>query len=108
VLNLLVNAMDAMSGVNSPERQLLIQTHCEAGQEVHVVIHDAGPGIPPAQLSRLFEPFVTTKVHGMGMGLVISRTIIETHSGRLWAVNNPEGGATFHITLPVYRKSPEL
>ena len=68
---------------------------------VEVAVSDNGPGIAPEALTRLLEPFFTTKPQGMGLGLPISRTIIETHGGRLWAENNAQGGATFRFTLPV-------
>jgi signal transduction histidine kinase len=67
---------------------------------VRVSVVDRGGGIPAELRERLFEPFFTTKSHGMGLGLAVCRTIISAHGGRLWATNNPEGGATFQFTLP--------
>jgi two-component system sensor kinase FixL len=68
---------------------------------VAVTVSDPGPGIPADKLNKIFEPFFTTKPQGMGMGLSISRTIIEAHGGRISGVNNPVGGATFRFTLPL-------
>jgi signal transduction histidine kinase len=70
---------------------------------VEVRVSDHGPGIPVESLTRLFEPFFTTKAKGMGMGLAVSKTIIEAHKGKLWAENQPEGGACFCFTLPLAR-----
>ena len=70
-------------------------------RDVHFAIRDSGTGIPPELIERLFEPFVTTKPDGLGLGLSISRTIVAAHGGRLWAENNPDGGATMHVLLPV-------
>jgi two-component system sensor kinase FixL len=96
VLNLIRNAMDAMEG--SPRRELRIVTH-EHGDMAEVQVSDTGSGISQEVAQRLFHPFVTTKETGMGIGLSISRTIIESHGGRIWAERNADGGATFHFTL---------
>jgi signal transduction histidine kinase len=71
------------------------------GDSVGISIADCGPGIPSDNLKQVFEPFFTTKEHGMGMGLSISRTIIEAHGGRIWAENQSGGGAIFHLRLPL-------
>lgn len=98
ILNLVRNAVEAMAG--SPRRELRIGSReGEAGfLEVHVA--DTGPGISSEVADRLFQPFVSGKADGMGVGLSISRNIIEAHGGRLWASNNADGGATFHFILP--------
>jgi len=99
LLNLTVNGMDAMCGTPTGHRRLSIRTrHTWEGVEVSVT--DAGHGIPPDQLSRVFESYHTTKKDGMGLGLSIARSIIETHHGRIWAENDPAGGATFRFVLP--------
>jgi PAS domain S-box-containing protein len=101
LLNLLVNAMDALSFASQP-RTLAVSARRE-GAEVRVRVRDSGSGIEPQSLARLFEPFFTTKTHGMGMGLAISRSIIEDHGGRIGALNNADGGgATFEFTLSAY------
>jgi signal transduction histidine kinase len=74
-------------------------------QTVEITVSDSGQGIPTEKLQRVFDPFFTTKTKGMGMGLPISRNIIEAHSGRLWAENNRGGGAIFRFTLPVAERS---
>jgi two-component system sensor kinase FixL len=96
VLNLIRNAMDAMAG--SPRRELRICSRA-AGDMAEVQVHDTGPGISDEVVRQLFHPFVTTKATGMGIGLSISKTIVESHGGRIWAGRNPDGGATFHFTL---------
>jgi PAS domain S-box-containing protein len=100
LLNLVLNGMEAMETHAPAERQLRIQT-LPAGPAVRVGVQDRGPGLPPEKLETIFDAFYTTKASGMGMGLAISRSIVEAHGGRIWAENNPEGGATFWFRLPV-------
>jgi signal transduction histidine kinase len=95
-MNLMLNGMEAMS---EPGGELKINTRRE-GAEVMVSVSDTGEGIPAEQMEQIFNAFVTTKAGGTGMGLAISRTIIESHGGRLWATATPGRGATFHFTLP--------
>jgi two-component system sensor kinase FixL len=97
VLNLIRNAIDAME--ESPTRRIAISTRAAPGDHVEIEVADTGPGISPEVASQLFQPFVTTKRSGMGVGLSISRTIVEAHGGRLWAESNQDGGATFRFTL---------
>lgn len=99
LLNLIVNAADAMAGLTPHHRQVIVKVSA-VGRTIEAAVTDNGRGIPPDQLGRIFEPFVTTKSEGLGMGLAISRTIIEFHGGRLWATNNSDHGATFHLALP--------
>jgi C4-dicarboxylate-specific signal transduction histidine kinase len=99
VVNLLHNAYEALAKQDSP-RRVIVRTECSGGQ-LKIQIEDNGPGIPPHQKGGLFEAFCTTKPSGMGMGLAISRTIVEDHGGRLWVSSNEQGGATFHVNLPV-------
>ena len=100
LLNLVLNGMEAMEPQPPAERQLRIQT-LRAGPAVRVGVVDQGPGILPEKLETVFDAFFTTKAHGMGMGLAISRSIVEAHGGRIWAENNPERSATFWFSLPV-------
>jgi signal transduction histidine kinase len=100
VLNLLLNALDAVKD-NPPGRRRVTVRARPAGATVEVTVSDEGHGIPADQLLRVFEPFFTSKSNGLGMGLAISRSIIEAHGGRLWAENRPAGGAVFTFTLPV-------
>jgi two-component system sensor kinase FixL len=97
VLNLIRNAVEAMQ--ETKRRELTISTVQVDPETAEVRVIDTGPGIAPAIVSQLFQPFVTTKPQGMGVGLSISRTIIESHGGRLWAEANPEGGTIFRLTL---------
>jgi two-component system sensor kinase FixL len=99
VLNLIRNAIDAMEG--TLERRLTIAVRRLREDQAEISVADTGPGISPEIADQLFQPFVTTKRTGMGVGLSISRTIIEAHGGRLRAGSNPEGGATFTFTLPM-------
>jgi PAS domain S-box-containing protein len=101
VLNLVMNAIEAMSPVKGRARILEIGAFPEGGGEVKVVVRDTGPGLDAMQREKVFDAFYTTKPHGMGMGLAISRSIVETHGGRLWATRNSDAGETFQFTLPV-------
>jgi two-component system sensor kinase FixL len=102
LLNLMMNAFDAMTegGARPPKPELILRTRPLGDDGVQVDVADTGPGIPPATLGSIFKPFVTTKPNGMGMGLSVSHSIVRAHEGRLWAENDPEGGAVFHIVLP--------
>ena len=104
VLNLAVNAIEALSHAAPGPRDLRITTACEGPRNILVSIRDSGPGIQVQPVSRLFEPFFTTKPAGMGMGLAISRSILESHGGGLRALNNPDRGATFQVLLPVHQE----
>jgi two-component system sensor kinase FixL len=100
LLNLILNGMDAMNDVPESERLLLITTEIRSGRELVVGVQDAGHGIPPEIMPRVFKSFFSTKPTGMGLGLSISRTIISAHGGRIWVENNPGRGVTFRFTLP--------
>jgi C4-dicarboxylate-specific signal transduction histidine kinase len=107
IMNLLVNAVEAMSGVGDRSRELTIASGEDDANAVFVEVQDTGPGLDPADLDRLFQSFYTTKPHGIGMGLAISRSIVEAHGGRLSAAPNQPHGAMFRFTLPVDEKSSE-
>jgi PAS domain S-box-containing protein len=107
ILNLLRNASDAMSGVDDRPRQLVIRTEPEGNDAVRLSVRDAGVGIVPDTVGRLFEAFYTTKSAGMGIGLAVSRSIIDSHHGRLWAAPNDDGpGATFAFSVPCAMRTP--
>ncbi len=101
MLNLLLNAFDAMDGRAASDRMVAVSITLESPQVVRVAVRDRGVGVPSDRLAIIFNPFVTSKPEGLGLGLSISRTIIEMHGGRLWAENNTDQGATFYFTLPV-------
>jgi PAS domain S-box-containing protein len=100
LMNLMINGIDAMKAVDGP-RRLTLGTQNESKEQLLVSIEDTGVGLPPNQAGQIFNAFFTTKEHGTGMGLRISRTIIEAHGGRLWATDNHPRGASFHFTLAV-------
>jgi len=100
ILNLILNAVQAMSGVSEKSRELRISTEQEASGAVLVTVQDSGPGLNPESVARVFDAFYTTKPQGMGIGLAVCRSIVEAHGGKLWATANEERGATFQFTLP--------
>jgi PAS domain S-box-containing protein len=102
VLNLIMNALEAMSAIGDRPRELVIRTQSGEVDQVRVAVQDSGIGLDPRSMGRIFDAFYTTKSQGMGMGLAISRSIIENHGGRLWAVANDGPGATFQFTLMKY------
>jgi two-component system sensor kinase FixL len=97
LLNLIRNAIDAMA--DSTTRELLIGTRLVDDDMIEVSVADSGPGIAPEVAGQLFQPFITTKRQGMGVGLSISRTIVDAHGGRIWVESNPGGGTVFRFTL---------
>ena len=99
LMNLIVNSIDAMKDVDGP-RELVISSQRTENAEVLVSVIDTGVGLPQQQASQIFNAFFTTKNHGTGLGLRISRSIVESHGGRLWAADNPPRGASFYFTLP--------
>jgi signal transduction histidine kinase len=100
LLNLMMNAVDAMSMVEDRPRELVIKTQDDEEGQVRVEVRDSGVGLDEESAQKIFNPFYSTKPAGMGMGLSISRSIIQNHGGRLWAEPNEGPGTTFHFTLP--------
>jgi PAS domain S-box-containing protein len=105
LLNLIMNAIEAMTAVTTQPRLLWVQSRVDESGEVLVAVSDSGNGFGP-EVDRVFTPFFTTKANGMGMGLSISRSLVESHGGRLWAAPNSPHGAVFSFTLPVTGGSP--
>jgi signal transduction histidine kinase len=102
VLNLVMNAIEAMSSVGGRARELLITTRNVDPDHVQVTVEDSGTGLDPNAMEKIFEPFYTTKAGGMGMGLSICRSIVQSHGGRLWATAKDGPGTAFHFALPKY------
>jgi PAS domain S-box-containing protein len=108
LLNLMMNAIEAMEVVSNRPRILSIRAErveSERGPAILVAVEDSGAGLGAVEADRLFDPFYTTRPRGLGMGLFIARSIVESHGGRLWAIPNAEHGATFQVTLPIARES---
>jgi signal transduction histidine kinase len=104
ILNLLRNASDALAGVDDRTRRIVIRTEREEGDRVRLTVRDAGVGFDGESGDKLFAPFFTTKSGGMGIGLSVSRSIIQTHRGRIWAAPNEGPGATFAFSIPIELK----
>jgi C4-dicarboxylate-specific signal transduction histidine kinase len=100
ILNLLLNAADAMAGIEDRPRTLRVQTQIHGANSVKLLVQDSGIGLDPHSIEKLFQAFHTTKAHGLGIGLSISRSIIESHNGELWATANDGPGATFGFYIP--------
>jgi signal transduction histidine kinase len=106
ILNIIMNALDAM---NSTEcRRLLIATCNDDAGHIAVAVQDSGTGIDPEKMEMVFDPFFSTKLHGMGMGLSISRSIIQNHGGKLWATVNDGPGVTIHFSVPQYKEEASV
>jgi PAS domain S-box-containing protein len=104
ILNLVMNAIEAMSSVEDRTRELVINTRNADADHVQVSVEDSGPGLEPNASGKIFDAFYTTKASGMGMGLSISRSILQNHGGRLWATANNGSGASFHFSLPKHQE----
>lgn len=100
ILNLITNGIEATSGVSERPRRLSVRSHTPRADQVRISVTDTGVGVLPELMTRLFEPFFTTRTDGIGMGLPISRSIIEAHGGQLWAESSPNQGSVFQFTLP--------
>ena len=99
LMNLIMNSIDAMKEVDQI-REVSIRSESTDSQQLMISVSDTGVGLPPQQADQIFNAFFTTKPHGIGMGLRISRSIVESHGGRLWATDNSPRGASFHFSLP--------
>ncbi|MHB8215905.1 MAG: MHYT domain-containing protein [Candidatus Sulfotelmatobacter sp.] len=104
LMNLMINGIEAMKNVDG-RRELAVQSQCAENEQLTILVSDTGVGLPPHQADQIFNAFFTTKPDGTGMGLRISRSIVESHGGRLWATDNSPRGASFHLTLP--SKTPD-
>jgi two-component system, LuxR family, sensor kinase FixL len=105
ITNLIRNSVDALAGVK--RREIVVSTRHAGQDSIEITIADTGPGLAPDVAERLFQPFVTTKPGGLGIGLSICRSIVDAHGGRLWASDNPDGGMVFHVRLPIPEPSGE-
>jgi signal transduction histidine kinase len=107
LLNLIRNAIDAMRDTDPASREILVRSRMWNDDAIEVTVSDNGSGLPDVPDDLLFQPFFTTKEGGVGMGLSISQSIIQSHGGRLWHSSKPEGGTTFHFTLPILTEGPD-
>ncbi|WP_075643409.1 PAS domain-containing sensor histidine kinase [Paraburkholderia ginsengiterrae] len=100
LLNLMLNALDAVQDRTAADRLVAVQARVDTGGAVCLCVRDHGRGLTVDQMDKIFQPFFTSKPHGLGLGLSISRSIVGAHGGRIWAENNAEGGASFYVSLP--------
>jgi signal transduction histidine kinase len=100
VLNLITNAVEAMTSVDANSRLMHLKTERDESQNIVITVQDSGPGVDPQNIERIFDRFFTTKTQGMGMGLAICRSIVEAHNGRLWVEAGDHQGSLFRISLP--------
>jgi signal transduction histidine kinase len=105
ILNLIVNGLEAIAKSKDGTRELIVRSDQDEDGKLIIAVSDSGEGVDAANLEHVFDAFFTTKPDGMGMGLAISRTIIEAHGGRLWATSNSPKGAVFQFTLPANAES---
>src|SRR5207245_383145 len=105
--NLIINGIDAMKDADGT-RELAIKSQRAEHEQLLISVSDTGAGIPPQQADKIFDAFFTTKLHGTGMGLSISRSIVESHGGRLWAADNSPHGTRFQFTLPAAADSHQV
>jgi signal transduction histidine kinase len=101
LLNLILNSSDVMTAIDWPARELIIRSRKSEDGQVTVAVQDTGPGLGPHDPEQVFDPFFSTKEGGLGLGLAISRRIVEAHGGQLWATANEGCGATFQFSLPI-------
>jgi C4-dicarboxylate-specific signal transduction histidine kinase len=102
LLNLIMNACEAMNETDSRDRSLAVSTARDGDSNLRLTVADRGPGISSDLVDRIFEPFVTTKVQGLGLGLSICRSIVAAHGGQLWVANNPDRGVSVFVSLPIH------
>jgi signal transduction histidine kinase len=107
MMNLISNSIDAMKNVDG-RRELAIKSRRAENGQLMVSVSDTGEGLPPQQATQIFDAFFTTKVHGTGLGLSVSRSIVASHNGRLWAADNSPRGASFHLILPTKIEEHEM
>jgi len=102
VLNLIMNAIEATSGASAPQKEIVIRSRnegVEGSNGIRILVEDCGAGVTPEMIDQIFHPFFSTKARGTGMGLSISRSIVESHQGRLWAIPRRDGGSIFQFPL---------
>jgi signal transduction histidine kinase len=108
ILNLLINGMDAVQTRPNGARLVVLEARTVDMENIEITVRDSGPGIPEGRLEEIFNPFFTTKAAGLGVGLALSRMIVEAHGGRVWAENPQAGGAVFRFTLPRAQEGASL